>query len=138
MKQSKFITAPMIASFLLDIQDSDCQELSALLDDKQTLLYLHPVTVSACCDTLERLDETLSQRDISDGMIRFVMLDEVHCVEHESILKALEVYGRTDVQFSSAWVTVLSRELADTVSYPMGEGEPETQPDTMRSAGGTD
>ncbi len=120
----------MITSFLLDITNSDCHELSSLLEEKQTLLHLHPVTVSACCDTLEHLDESLLRQDISDGMMRFVMLDEVHCMEHESILKALEVYGQMDVPFSTAWVNVLTEQLGASSTYPVSKSELEDAPVT--------
>ena len=114
---SNHLTADLICSFLLDVEDAACYQMTDLLDSAQArtvTLHLHPVTVSECCNVLESEPYGISRHDIADALTRFIVLDGVRCADHDMVLNALEKYARQDIKFADAWVGVLSQTSSTT------------------------
>ena len=119
MMSSNHLTADLICSFLLDMENASCDKMTELLNSAQArtvTLHLHPVTVSECCNMLESEAHGISRHDIADALTRFIVLDGVRCADHDTVLDTLERYARQDMKFANAWVGVLSQAPLTTTT----------------------
>ena len=116
---SNHLTADLICSFLLDVDNASCFKMTDLLDSAQArtvTLHIHPVTVNECCNVLESEPHGILRHDIADALTRFIVLDGVRCADHDTVLNALDRYARQDIKFADAWVNVLSQTPSATAS----------------------
>jgi len=97
-----YLTPDTIVRFLLN---DNGEEASQLFEDAEAgalSLILDPLVVGDCCRMLEEVN--VSRSNISNVLIRILLLDGIESPQKSTLLQALDNYGRESIDFTSAYL----------------------------------